>query len=993
MSRIVRGLRLPFPIGSNVISKQASEIIIPEKLDIADEDIALIEGQAILGIARFKEGVQVEYEDHMGMWPDAKQFFMYSCIEVEAFESPITYDVPPDSGLLIDHVPVPDCQVEKSDEKVEITILGTKGMIEERGRKHASLLLSDGTFRLRIDKGDEDSVQYDALVITHAHPDHVGGIQEKEIFYGTEHVKRVFEDRVHLLPYREPVRIGPFSITAYPVLHSTKAPASALRVEWKSGAIAYAPDILGWTSKEDRWACLDRVNLFFGDGSHPSGVFRRSGNDPIGHASWRTQLSWAKEAEVQEVIFTHLGEKTIHLIRSDELNGLIGLLEDEYGLKIMVAEDGKAISVVRKLDLARFRSDGIDYDIENAALRWRELLADLRYLANSGYARLKAGKPWGDWTLNDVARYFGKIVDTLRGLHFPLIPPAEDDPRSRTPYWELYRLAEKHGFISTNPPSREETKEWDKKREAIIKSNLAELHMALPDYVLIIPDWASLSGSLVYGQHLPNDADVILKSSAPSGSLLKIQRALQTKTSLPVQFVVDESGPSWDFMPLYDLVAVKAPFSIQMVREGVIARELLYKSLRTNPDEFRPGIPIKHYEVAGEFYVPQELERAWETWGKKVIESGDKIYVNPKFDGIRFIFSWDGKKAYLFTEKGEDRTSAFPGIEKLAKKIGTSFVLDTEFVEFDSAFDKQISRTLMTWMATGKTPKLDAKIKVFVHDIAYLNGKNVASLPYLERWALATTLIQRPIKLGRFRLELAETYVVDSYDSFKKAVNEFRVPIPGRSTEGAMAKASSFRYDPLESRTKVIKLKNRIEIDALILGYREMPKAREPGKRLGEEEAFELLKKRTGVYSFRLGLVDEKTGRIVPIESKKKLSETDLTVSWDEENQRWKGLDDPRLWTMFFGLPHRKAGEYAYGNSYSVACDCTPKQGMILTVSPMEITTWEDDGLHVSLQHPIPVGIKEKGHEPSSIQDALVAHKKVLPKKDFAVFIALKADE
>lgn len=1000
MNKTVRGVMLPPPLGSKVIARDLPVVILPEKLDITEEELALIEDQRILGTVKLGEPKQINdvsdihrlygltKEDIETAWPNSKTFFVYDVTNSEALSSPIYFDVQPNSGLIVESVQIPDVVSERGSSDAEVVVLGTKGMIRDPSRKHASLLIVENGFRLRIDKGDYDQVQYDALVVTHAHPDHISGVGREESFYSTEPVRRLVGDRVNLLPWREPVTIGPFSVTAYPVVHSTKAQAAALRIEGPFGAIAYAPDVLAWESRRDRTECLDRANIYFGDGSHPSGVIRRSDGRLVGHAPWATQLSWAHEAGVQEVVLTHLGEKTVQLLKGSEIDDITNDLEAKYGLRIRLAKEGDTYTLVKKLDLERFRAEGLDYDIENAGLRWRELLADLRYLANSGYVRLKSGKPWGDWTLEDIAKYFGRIVDALRGVHFPLIPPADDDPRSKTPYWELYRLAERKGFIKTKPPTQDELEEWDKKRAVLIKSNLSELHQALPDYVLIVPEWASLSGSFVYGQHAPHDVDVVLKAGAPSGSLLKIQRALQTKVSTPVQFIVDESGPTWDYVPLYDLVAIKVPFSVERVREGKIARDMLYKGMATKPEAINPGVPVQHYEVPGEFYVPHEIKLAWDEWGRKVVERGDKIYVNPKYDGIRFIFSWDGKKAYLFTEKGENRASAFPGIEKIAKKIGVPFVVDTEFVEFDDAFEKQLSRTVMTWMATGHTPKTNAKIKIFVHDLAYINGKNVAALPYAERWNLANSLISKPIKLGRFRVELAETNVVDSYELFERAVNEFRAQKPGRSTEGAMAKASSFIYDPAEARRKVIKLKNRIEVDALILGYREMPKAREPGKKLSENEALELLGKRTGVYSFRLGLVDEETGLIVPIEAKKKLSETDLKVSWDEDRQQWKGLDDPKLWVMFFDLPHRGLGEYAYGNSYSVSCDCIPEPGMILTLSPMEITTWEDEaGVHASFQHPIAVGIKDKDHTPGSVQSALIAHGKPLPKRGFAVLI------
>jgi len=489
-----------------------------------------------------------------------------------------------------------------------------------------------------------------------------------------------------------------------------------------------------------------------------------------------------------------------------------------------------------------------------------------------------------------------------------------------------------------------------------------------------------LTGSVIYGQHAPHDVDIVLKRNVSSGALLKIQRAIQSKVPLPVQFSLDPQGPTWDYLPLYDLVARKVPFEVRYVRESQEARRLLYKaSVVSDPEKLDPDKPFLHYDVAGEFYIPHEIDLAWEKWARRMVEKGEKIVLQPKGDGIRMLFT-RGKSVHVWTEKGRDVIGNFPGLERLAKKIAPSFVLDCEFVEFDKDFEQQISRTQMTWMATAKQPKKDARIKIFVHDIAYLSGKNLTGLPYLERLEILKKLLPKPIKLGRYIIQVFETKVVGTRSDFEEAVEEFSQPKPGRSTEGVMAKLGSFRYNPKEARTSVVKLKNRIEIDCLILGYRRMPKPRPAGTKWTKEEAFENLEW-TDTYILRLGLIDEATGKIVPIEAKKRLTEKDLKLDWDEEKQTWIGLDDPEIWTMFFSLPHRGPGELAYGNSYAIKLSSPPQEGMILTVAPMELTTFEDeDGVHISWQHPIPVGIKERGSRVGTVQAAFIAHGKEPPK-------------
>ena len=122
---------------------------------------------------------------------------------------------------------------------------------------------------------------------------------------------------------------------------------------------------------------------------------------------------------------------------------------------------------VEKLDLEEFKAEGIDDDLKNPAVRHKELFADLRYLGNSGYPKLKEGKKWGEWKLEDVLKYYAAVVDCLRSIFYPIIPPKIGEEGYSTSYWQCYRESRK--YMKSKPPSENKIKEWDDKRKEIIK--------------------------------------------------------------------------------------------------------------------------------------------------------------------------------------------------------------------------------------------------------------------------------------------------------------------------------------------------------------------------------------------------------------------------------------------------------------------------------------------------------------------------------------------
>ncbi len=239
---------------------------------------------------------------------------------------------------------------------MKLTFLGTRGYIEprtKRHRMHSALRVEYRGKWVMVDCGEDwrgrlEELRPPAIVLTHAHPDHAAGLEDGAPcpVYATaaawnELRRYPIEDRRTIRPHA-PTELRGITFEAFPVEHSTRAPAVGYRITAGKAAIFYVPDLV---YIPERHAALAGVRIYIGDGATVERpLVRRRGDALIGHTPIRTQLTWCRKEGVPRAIITHCGKQ---IVGGDEkeVAARVRELAEERGVDAEIAYDGLVVMV------------------------------------------------------------------------------------------------------------------------------------------------------------------------------------------------------------------------------------------------------------------------------------------------------------------------------------------------------------------------------------------------------------------------------------------------------------------------------------------------------------------------------------------------------------------------------------------------------------------------------------------------------------------------
>ncbi|HEY7863733.1 MAG TPA: MBL fold metallo-hydrolase [Thermoanaerobaculia bacterium] len=245
---------------------------------------------------------------------------------------------------------------------MRLRFFGTRGYVEESSpthRHHSAFTVEAEGFRLLCDfgeshKGTLPAIAPDAIWISHAHPDHSWGLEE-----GSDapvYASAITHEITARMPLSRRVTVeagastsvGPFRLTGFPVAHSVRCPAMAVRLEAPGATIVYSGDIVAF---EDSAAVLSGADLYVGDGSTLKGslVRRHASGALLGHTTVRAQLSWLAKAGVPRAVFSHFGKGPIEMGDDALREGLAELAKEKApDCRVDAALDGSELELAAR---------------------------------------------------------------------------------------------------------------------------------------------------------------------------------------------------------------------------------------------------------------------------------------------------------------------------------------------------------------------------------------------------------------------------------------------------------------------------------------------------------------------------------------------------------------------------------------------------------------------------------------------------------------------
>jgi DNA ligase-1 len=176
------------------------------------------------------------------------------------------------------------------------------------------------------------------------------------------------------------------------------------------------------------------------------------------------------------------------------------------------------------------------------------------------------------------------------------------------------------------------------------------------------------------------------------------------------------------------------------------------------------------------------------------INSFDKVALEYKYDGARFLIHKKDDKIWIFTRRLENVTKAFPDVVELCKKhiLSKSCIVDGEALAIDPKTKRplpfqMISQRIKRKYDIEETIK-EVPIELNLFDVVYLNGKILFDLPLEER----RKILKEIVKEVPGKIQLANQLITKDL----KEADKFYKDALKAGHEGLIVKNLEAKYQP-----------------------------------------------------------------------------------------------------------------------------------------------------------------------------------------------------
>jgi len=173
-----------------------------------------------------------------------------------------------------------------------------------------------------------------------------------------------------------------------------------------------------------------------------------------------------------------------------------------------------------------------------------------------------------------------------------------------------------------------------------------------------------------------------------------------------------------------------------------------------------------------------------------------------KFDGYRAIAEINRGSVRLYSRNGLSFRALYPPVFEELKKFEIRAIIDGEIVALD---DEDMPRFQLL-QQFGENPSI--RLLYYVFDLLEVNGKNIRSLPLIERKQTLRRLIR-------------DTDVIRYSDHVEQKGKKFFELVVQKDFEGIIAKRLDSEYYDGRRTGDWLKIKHHHEQEAIIIGFTE----------------------------------------------------------------------------------------------------------------------------------------------------------------------------